>query len=118
MNPVVGACMAVVALFFYLLLAIRPVTVDVNPHVAFAPAYVRVTVRVEPNAENRNLTVIADSTEGYRRSDVSLEGEGAAVVHQFEWPRMDAGEYDVSATVTSNVATLAKARTHLQVLGR
>lgn len=61
-----------------LVLAVRAVTIDVSPHVAFAPAFVRVTVHVQPNAENRGLYVEADG-ETYRSSFVQLEGADAPI---------------------------------------
>lgn len=117
MTPLIGACLSVLALFLYLALALKPVSIDVNPHIAFAPAFVRVTVRVKPNAENRGLYVEADG-DAYRSSFVQLDGADAPILTVIEWPAMDAGEYDVRASVSSNVKVLAVDHTTLQVLGR
>lgn len=117
MSPLIGACLCVVTLMFYTLLAIRPVTIDVTPHVAFAPAAVVVTVRVQPNQANRGLIVEAEGGD-YRRSDVPLNGERAPIQHRIEWRALGAGEYAVVASVVSTTALVARARTNLKVIGR
>jgi hypothetical protein len=116
MTAVLGSCLVVVMLALYALLAIRPVTIDVYPHLAFAPADVRVTVRVQPNAENRGLVVEADGTM-YRSSFFQLDGADAPITFQINWPALTAGEYDVRAAVSSRVRVLARDRTTLKVVG-
>lgn len=117
MPTVVAAGLSLVGLIFYVLLAIRPVTVDVSPHVAFAPASVVVSIRVEPNAENRDLIVEASGGD-YRRSDVQLEGDRAPIRHTIQWKGLGAGEYHVSASVVSRTYLLGRATTNLRVIGR
>ena len=114
MNPVIGACLAVTLLVFYVLLSVRPVAIAVSPRVAFAPASVRVTVTVQPNAENRGLYVDAS---GYRSSFVQLNGEQAPITTYIEWKAVPPGDYTVSADVVSNTQTLGHAATTLRVLG-
>lgn len=117
-EAVVGACLSVVTLALYVLLAVKPVTIAIAPHVAFAPAFVRVNVRVQPNAENRGLTVEADG-EAYRSSYFSMEGENAPLRFQVEWPSLPAGEYDVRAVVSDSVQhVIARDVTTLKVIGR
>ena len=48
----------------------EPVRIAASPTFAFAPALLRVRVRVEPNAANRTLTITADS-DGYRAASSS-----------------------------------------------
>src|SRR3990167_9623858 len=91
-----------------------PVSISVSPHFAFAPATVRVQVRVNPHPDNRTLVVEAAGVL-YRRSDVPLEGEHAALRHVIEWRSLDAGEYTVIATVLSSTRIRGQARTLLHV---
>lgn len=108
---------ALMVLGWLLLMANRAVSVEVNPHIAFAPASIQVTVRVQPDAENRNLIVEAVGGD-YRRSDVQLDGDVAPIQHLINWRGLDGGEYEVIASVTSNTALLARERTHMRVIGR
>lgn len=118
MNALIAnSCVTLLVLGYLLFMLGKAVTIDVSPHVAFAPADLIVTVRVQPNAENRNLIVEAEGGD-YRRSDVPLEGEDAPITSRVEWRGLNAGEYIVSAKVESLVATLARDRTQVTVLGR
>lgn len=117
-NAVIASCLMVVTLLLYGFLALRPVTIDLSTHHAFEPAFVRVTVRVEPNPDNRNLRVEADGLS-YRSSDIGLEGETAPLVHRIEWRAMPAGEYAVRALVTDSAQKIiARDATTLKVIGR
>ena len=49
----------------------------ISPAQSFAPSNVMVRLRVEPDAANRMLEVIADSGEYYRSSRVPLAGQDA-----------------------------------------
>jgi hypothetical protein len=49
-------------------------TMTVTPAQALAPSPLRVRVRIEPSAENRSLTVSADSGGFYRSSEIPLDG--------------------------------------------
>jgi hypothetical protein len=55
----------------------QPLTFALSPVHSFAPATVRIRARVEPNADNRVLTIVADGPDFYRRSDLPLDGEEA-----------------------------------------
>lgn len=111
--------LALVALLLTMYLSMKPaVTIAITPRVAFAPAFVRLQIRVERNPENRTLIVEANAPEAYRRSDVQLDGEDAPITTFLEWPALDAGEYEVSARVTSNTTLLASAKSSITVLGR
>ena len=79
-----------------------PVSVQVNPNVAMAPATVRVIVTVEPDERNRGLLVEADSLNFYSSSEVMLEGNESSRVRRFEFKNLPPGEYEVRATVERN----------------
>jgi hypothetical protein len=78
-----------------------PVRIAVSPAHAFAPAFLRIRVRVEPNAGNRALTIMANSEGYYRSSLIQLEGETNARTFFVEFKEVPAGEYKLSAVVSN-----------------
>ena len=95
----------------------QPLTLAVSPAHAFAPATVRIRARVEPNADNRMLTIVADGPDFYRRSDVQLDGEDAPRTFELWFRDVPGGDYEVSAilTTTSDRARVT-ARSSMAVL--
>ena len=85
--------------------ATEPVSLDVTPAVSFAPAEVRVRIRVEPNATNRVMKVVADSDSFYRSSTIQLDGDHAPLTTQLQFRGLPRGEYDVTATVIGSDGT-------------
>ena len=77
----------------------QPLALKVSPAVSFAPADLIVQTRVEPEAENRFMEVVAESEDFYRSSTVELEGDRAAKTTRFEFRGLPQGEYDVTVTV-------------------
>ena len=77
----------------------EPVRIAASPTFAFAPALLRVRVRVEPNAANRTLTITADSDGYYRSSLIELEGDTSEKTFFVEFKRVPAGQYQLSAVV-------------------
>jgi hypothetical protein len=83
------------------------ITIRIYPHVAEEPARVRVTVDVPPRAENRSVTVGADSGTFQRSSTFPLAGARASRIHEFQYDGLPAGEYVVNAAlfdVTGQIA--------------
>jgi hypothetical protein len=66
------------------------------------PATVRITVAVEPNADNRALRVEADGDRLFRSSEVLLEGEEGQRLHTLEFKNLPAGSYTIRAAVLSS----------------
>jgi hypothetical protein len=93
------------------------VAISVTPHTAFAPATVIITVTIEPDANNRELVVEADSDAYYRRSEMSLEGDNAARTHRLMFRGLPAGEYQISAAVGGSTGQRAAVRTTVTVVG-
>jgi hypothetical protein len=79
-----------------------PVRIAVSPTIAFAPAFLRVRVHVEPNAANRTLTITADSDGYYRSSLIELEGGTSARTFFIEFKSVPAGQYQLSAVVRNS----------------
>jgi hypothetical protein len=75
----------------------------VSPAHSFAPSNLNIRARVVPNAENRALTIVAESEDFYRSSEISLEGEHAPATITFEFRGVPGGEYRVSGVLTDSV---------------
>lgn len=63
------------------------------------PATIRITVAVEPDADNRTLVIQADGDRLFRSSQVSLEGRNGRRIHTVEFKNLPAGYYVVRAEV-------------------
>ena len=77
----------------------EPLRLAVTPAQSFAPATVRIRARIEPSAENRTLTVVADAADFYRRSDIQLDGDQAPKTVELRFSDLPGGDYEVSAVL-------------------
>jgi len=91
--------------------------VHIRYHVLNAPATFSVFVDVTPNRQNRALVVRADSGEYVRSSFMELEGDSDSVSHEVEFRSIPAGNYDVTAQVSTDSGVRATAFDRLTVLG-
>jgi hypothetical protein len=80
----------------------EPLKLAVSPAQSFAPSNLHIRARVVPHADNRRLTIIAESEEFYRSSEVSLEGDRAPATITFEFRGVPGGEYLVHGIVTDS----------------
>jgi len=74
-------------------------TLKVSPLVAFAPANLVVRATVEADADNRAMTIIAESQDFYRSSEIQLNGDHAPRTNTFEFRSLPPGTYYVRATL-------------------
>jgi hypothetical protein len=74
--------------------------VRVSPIHSFAPADINIYVTVEPNADNRLLSVSAESPEFFRSSEMSLDGADNARVTILRFRELPSGTYEVTADVS------------------
>lgn len=79
------------------------------------PATVRITVAVEPNADNRALRVEADGDRLFRSSEVVLNGEDGKRLHTLEFKNLPAGSYTIRAAVLSTAQVRGAAEEFLVV---
>lgn len=94
------------------------VSLRVTPSVAFAPATLSVQATVDANAENRALEIIAESAEFYRSSEVTLDGDRAPRVTQFQFRSVPSGRYNVRAILMdAQRHELASTDTHVDIVG-
>jgi hypothetical protein len=89
-------------------------TMAVSPAQSFAPTNLTIRVRVEPDAGNRALEVVADSGEHYRSSRIQLDGSDAPRAISLEIRNLPAGNYDVRGALI-NSAGRQRAAVHAQV---
>ncbi|SRR6266851_7739077 len=93
------------------------ITMAVSPRQSFSPTNLTVRVRVQPNADNRTLEVVADSAEFYRSSQIQLDGERAERRVVVEFRGVPSGEYEVYGVLFNGAGhTLATARQQAFVL--
>ena len=75
----------------------------VSPVHSFAPSNLNIRARVVPHADNRALTIVAESEDFYRSSQISLEGDHAPATIMFEFRGVPGGEYVVSGVLTDSL---------------
>jgi hypothetical protein len=93
--------------------------VDVYPRIAYAQSDAWIRLRVEPDARSRSVDLEWFSTEGGGGAHmITLEGERAAIRHQFPIKRLAAGEYEITAVLTRNDGTRVRRTTTMRVVGR
>jgi hypothetical protein len=92
-----------------------PLRLQVSPRNSFAPSYLQVLVRVEPDEANRSLTIAADSEGYYRSSEIPLEGERGPRSVLLSFREVPEGEYHVSAAVFDSRGS-QRARAQQQVV--
>lgn len=117
MRFVLGALTGCVLLIGTAISGEPPVSVRANPSVSMAPATVQLSVTVQPDARNRLLTVMTDSGQFYRSSEMPLDGENSSRVQVFTFKNLPAGEYLVSARVGRDDGSDRVAETQLMVTG-
>ena len=77
----------------------QPLTLQVSPAMAPAPAFISVRAHIEASEENRYLDIVAQSPDFYRSSRVSLDGGRAPRLSVFEFPSLPEGLYEISGTL-------------------
>jgi hypothetical protein len=73
------------------------ISLKISPTVAFAPAHLVVRAMIEADSENRAVSVIAESNDFYRSSEIQLEGDKAPRTATFEFKSLPSGTYEVRA---------------------
>ena len=95
-----------------------PVSIHVNPTVSVAPTTLAIRVSVAPQAENRALEIVIDSSDFYRSSRVQLDGERAPITNTMKIDGVPAGVYEVTATlIGSDGKRGTMARAQAEVMG-
>jgi hypothetical protein len=82
-------------------------TMRVSPTVAYAPAFLTVSITVPADDKNRSLQVIAESPDFYRSSEIPLEGRNAPALSVFTFRDLPPGLYSMTGVLTGANGTLA-----------
>ena len=96
--------------------ALEKLQLQVSPSISMAPASVIVRAIVERNAENRELEIVADSEDFYRRTVVDLDGDSAPKVNELRLIDIPGGEYEVTATLYDSRGAHTVARRSIMVM--
>jgi hypothetical protein len=92
--------------------------IAVSPAQSFAPSNLNIRARVIPHADNRALTVVADSEDFYRSSQITLDGERAPATIMFQFQAVPGGDYEVYAVLTDRAGhQRALAQQPVRVIG-
>src|SRR6266404_501571 len=95
----------------------EPISMQVSPAMSFAPANLVIRTRLEPDANNRAMEVIAESGDFYRSSTIQLEGDRAPRTATFQFRSLPPGQYEVTAVVIgTDGQPRALARSHINVI--
>ena len=95
----------------------QPLTLQVSPLMAPAPAFVSVRATVEANEENRALEIVAQSPEFYRSSRVDLPGRNAPRLAVFEYASLPPGLYDITGVLVGTNGKRAAVSRVVRVVG-
>ena len=75
----------------------QPLTLQVSPRMAAAPAVISVRAVIEANDDNRALEVITQSADFFRSSRIELDGREAPPLSVFQYGNLPPGLYEISA---------------------
>jgi hypothetical protein len=89
----------------------RALTLKVSPTISFAPAQLAILVRLQPNPDDRWLTVGMDDGNYRRVSAFTIEGD--RVLYRLDWRDVPAGDYVLVAAVG---ATTERAHDSVRVI--
>jgi hypothetical protein len=95
--------------------AVEPIRVRVLPAFALGPADVIVETIVEPDARNREVEIMLDSSNYASSSTVALEGDQSPRVREIRFRQLPAGAYEVSATLVQDQGIRSTVAVALQI---
>ena len=91
--------------------------IRVSPMQSFAPANLNVRLSIEPHANNRVVSVVAESEDYYRSSEVALEGDQGPRTVIVQFRSVPGGKYEIRGTVGDALGKeVASARQNVFVL--
>jgi hypothetical protein len=73
--------------------------INVSPMQSFAPANLYVRLSIEPNANNRVVSIVAESGDYFRSSEVALEGDQGPRTVIVQFRSVPGGQYEIRGTV-------------------
>jgi len=98
--------------------ALEKLDLRVSPAISLAPASVVVRAIVEHDSQNRELEIVADSSEFYRRTVVDLDGEQAPKTTELKLIDIPGGEYEITATLYTERGVRTSVRRAIMVMSQ
>ena len=98
--------------------ALEKLDLRVSPAISLAPASVVVRAIVEHDSQNRELEIVADSSEFYRRTVVELDGEQAPKTTELKLIDIPGGEYEITATLYTERGVRTSVRRAIMVMSQ
>ena len=77
----------------------QPLDLQVFPRTCLTPCTIRVVIRAEPHASNRELVLELDSLAYFRSSVIALDGSNAPLIHERDFESLTAGIYEVRVSL-------------------
>jgi hypothetical protein len=93
------------------------VTVALSATIMSSDGELHATVRVDPQEENRVLTISLDGPLYFASTDVQLDGSNSKRVHDLWWRHIPPGDYAVTATVRVDTGRVFVEQRHMKVIG-
>jgi hypothetical protein len=90
-------------------------TMKVSPSMTVAPGFVRIEARVDRDASNRVVRIIAESDQFYRSSDIPLDGENGPNIAVLDLRALPTGTYQITGILVGTDGQRAAASRVLRV---
>lgn len=118
MKPLLACFVVTVAVLVPLahaVLAEKTLRLKVSPLVSFAPAKLAIQVRVQPDPDDRWISVGMDNGAYHRSSGFTIEGD--QMFYAVDWRDVPQGDYEVLASVGHGDVMRASDRASVIVRG-
>lgn len=97
----------------------KPVSINLNPHVGFAPLEVKGYVVIEPNEKNRSACLVFNSENFLSQSCKELDGKDQLKSNPVDQLLPISGHYDISVVLyQSDGKSIQSNIEHIEVVGR
>ena len=96
---------------------LEQLAVRITPPIILAAQDVRALITVPRRPENRWLIVIVEGPKYYTSTERQLDGDGAALVHQFAFRHLPEGDYLVQVNVKGSRGSRTEIETRFTVRG-
>lgn len=93
------------------------VTVTLSAAVMNTDGELHATIRVDPQDDNRVLSVSLDGPRFYASTDKQLDGSSAARIHDLYWRHIPPGDYAITAIVEVQTGKKFIDSRHMKVIG-
>jgi hypothetical protein len=92
-----------------------PILLRVTPKIALAPANVEIRATFTRHPDNRKISIIAESQDYYRRSEIDLEGSATPQTYVIQYRDLPEGQYQIVAVLETADGQTVRAAGELRV---